>query len=94
MNKQDIDNTSIDSWKGVTIDELKFMRAAALIRLEFQKEILKKKAAATLPSRLSSSGLVSDMASKMSFAQKVMLAFKGVKLASSIISFFRKSKNS
>jgi hypothetical protein len=37
------------AWNGVTIEELKYMRAIALVKLAMQKELLKKKASKTIP---------------------------------------------
>ena len=42
----DTNNTnkgSSTAWNGVTIEELKYMRAVALVKLEMQKELLKNK---------------------------------------------------
>ncbi len=89
MQSENIKN----EWKGVTLDELRFMRASSLIRLEIQKEYLKKKMGETLPFNTQRPGtLMSEISNKLSFAQKALLFFKGIKLTTSLISFFRKSK--
>lgn len=88
MSNQD---TPVEEWKGVTIEELRFMRASALIRLEMQKDYLKRKAVDTLPSGvMGKNGMVAGIAAKMSIAQKVMLAVKGIRLATNLITFFRR----
>lgn len=80
-------------WNGVTIEELKFMRAAALIRLEMQKELLKKKTGETLPFDMSSShGVIGNINRNLTFVQKAILFVKGVRLATGIVSFFKSSK--
>lgn len=89
----EIKESAVDTWKGVTMEELKFMRASALIRLEIQKDYLVRKANETLPMSVSSPvGLLSGMAGKMSLLQKVLLVIKGVKLATNFVSFFRKKR--
>lgn len=80
-------------WNGVTIEELKFMRATALIRLEMQKELLKKKTGETLPFGMTSSqGVIGNINRNLTFVQKAMLFVKGVRLATGIVSFFKSSK--
>lgn len=80
-------------WKGVTLDELRFMRAASLIRLEMQREYLRKKIGETLPINAQNTGaLVNGISGKLSFVQKTLLFIKGVRLTSSLISFFKRSK--
>lgn len=80
-------------WNGVTIEELKFMRATALIRLEMQKELLKKKTGETLPFGMSSShGVIGNINRNLTFVQKAILFVKGVRLATGIVSFFKSSK--
>ena len=37
-----LEQDNANTWNGVTIDELKYMRAASLIRLEMQKDYLKR----------------------------------------------------
>ncbi len=89
----EIKESVVDTWKGVTMEELKFMRASALIRLEIQKDYLVRKANETLPMSVSSPvGILSGMASKMSMLQKVLLVIKGVKLAVNFVSLFRKKR--
>lgn len=89
----EIKESVVDTWKGVTMEELKFMRASALIRLEIQKEYLVRKANETLPMSVSSPvGLLSGMAGKMSMLQKVLFVIKGVKLAINFVSLFRKKR--
>lgn len=81
------------AWKGVTYDELKFMRASSLIRLEIQKSYLKKKIGETLPQNKSNTvGLINGISSKLTFVQKTLLFIKGIKLASSLYSFFKRDK--
>ncbi len=89
----EIKESVVDTWKGVTMEELKFMRASALIRLEIQKDYLVRKANETLLMSVSSPvGLLSGMAGKMSMLQKVLLVIKGVKLAVNFVSLFRKKR--
>lgn len=89
----EIKESVVDTWKGVTMEELKFMRASALIRLEIQKEYLVRKANETLPMSVSSPvGLLSGMAGKMSMLQKVLFVIKGIKLAINFVSLFRKKR--
>ena len=45
----DMNKNNSSAWNGVTIEELKYMRAIALVKLEMQKELLKKKASKTIP---------------------------------------------
>lgn len=91
-NKDTINNSNqSEVWNGVSIEELRFMRASALIRLEMQKEYLKRKTAETLPSNMvGKKGVVNGIAGKMNFVQKAILVIKGVRLANNIISLFRK----
>ena len=93
MNKNNNSNTEtpLKPWNGVTLEELRFMLASALIKLEMQKDYMKKKMSQTLPMQINGkNGLVNGIASKLSFAQKIILAIKGVKLATSIITFLRR----
>ena len=93
LNQNTVEPQAEQAWNGVTIEELKFMRASTLIRLEMQKEYLKKKTAEILPVGMSSStGLVSSINKKLTFAQKAILFIKGAKLAGNVISLFRKSR--
>lgn len=87
--QQNTGNPDKGAWDGYTIEELKFLRATALIRLQFQKERLAQQAGATLPS---GKGLGFGLADKMSFASKVILFIKGLKLANNLFSLFRTSK--
>lgn len=85
--------SSSNAWTGVTIEELKYMRAVALIKLEMQKELLKKKASKTLPqSNTTSQGIIGNINKKLTLVQKIILIMKGVRLASGVISFFKSSK--
>lgn len=89
-NKQE---NSTNVWKGVTIEELKFMRAVAAVKLELQKDLLKNKASETLPAGMSSAqGVSSKINGKLSFIQKALLFVKGVRMATSVVSFFKSSK--
>lgn len=91
MTNDSTENKNV--WNGVTIEELKFMRAAALIRLEMQKELLKKKTGETLPFGVSSSrGVIGHINRNLTFVQKAVLFVKGVRLATGIVSFFKSSK--
>lgn len=91
-NMENMEN-NVETWNGVTIEELRFMRASVLIRMEMQKEFLKKKARETLPGNMNSSGtLVSNISGKLTLAQKMILVFKGAKLAASIYSLFKRNK--
>lgn len=94
MNDIRNNKTATGEWNGVTLDELKFMRAASLIRLEMQKEYLTRKAIETLPIKQDKNGgFIGGLTDKLTFVQKTILFIKGIKLATSIISFFKKSKN-
>lgn len=87
------ETNSANSWNGVTIEELKYMRASSLIRLEMQKEYLKRKIATTMPALSNNKGdAMSGITSKMSFIQKVFLFAKGIRLAVNVINYFRKTK--
>ena len=78
-------------WKGVTIEELKYMRASALIRLEMQKDYLKRKSTEVLPvGSKGMSAMASGISSKMSLAQKIILFAKGAKMAVSLVSLLKK----
>ena len=95
MNKstRNTDSAPNVAWNGVTIEELRFMRASALIKLEMQKSYLKRKAAETLPVGTIGKGAnIAAFSAKMSLIQKVILVAKGMRLASNIVSFFRKNK--
>lgn len=81
------------AWNGVTIEELKYMRAIALVKLEMQKELLKKKASKTIPmGSASTQNIIGNLNNKLTLVQKIMLFMKGVRLASGVISFFKSSK--
>lgn len=89
----EITDSRVVDWKGVTIEELKFMRASALIRLEIQKEYLLKKASETLPHGMTSPmSVVTGVSNKLTLVQKVILFAKGVRLASSVMSFFKNKR--
>lgn len=85
VNNNNMQEPVNEPWKGVTLEELKFMRAKALIRLEMQKEYVKHR----------SSGLVpfvggSGEGAKTSFVQKILLFAKGIKMTSSLFSIFKR----
>lgn len=87
------EHNSENSWNGVTIEELKYMRASALIRLEMQQEYLKRKLATTIPASSNNKGYaLSRLTSKMTLLQKVILFAKGVRLATNVIGYLRKNK--
>lgn len=82
-----------EEWRGVSFEELRLMRASSLIRLEMQKEYLKKKISETLPiNKGNAVGIVGGISGKLTFIQKTLLFIKGVKLASSLFSFLKKNK--
>lgn len=84
-------NTQSEVWNGVTLEELRFMRASALIRVEMQKEYLKRKTAETLPSNFSKNkGVINGFAGKMNFIQKAILIIRGARLVNNLFSLFRK----
>ena len=92
LNNNNESNT-VDTWKGLTIDELKYARASSLIRLEMQKEYLKRKVATTAPILSGNkSNSVKGAASKMTAIQKILLVVKGVRMAKNMISLIKKSK--
>ena len=93
MNTDKNVTQSQTEWKGVTIEELRFMRASALIRLEMQKDYLKRMSADILPNRTNGvSSLVGGISSKMTFLQKILLFAKGAKMAVSLVSLFKKAR--
>lgn len=86
-------NDSSSAWNGVTIEELKYMRAVALVKLELQKELLKNKTREKFPfGSTTSQGLIGGITNKLTLVQKIMLFMKGVRLASSVVTFFKTSK--
>ncbi|MBE6309845.1 MAG: hypothetical protein E7080_02175 [Bacteroidales bacterium] len=88
-----IESNSANSWNGVTLEELKFMRASSLIRLEMQKEYLKRKFTTTIPALSNNkANALSGITSKMTLIQKMFLFAKGVRLAVNVINYFRKTK--
>ena len=88
-----LEQDNANTWNGVTIDELKYMRAASLIRLEMQKDYLKRKVATSIPMLSSEKrGAVSRISSGMTKVQKILLFVKGVRLATNLFSYFKKSK--
>jgi hypothetical protein len=88
-----LEQDNANTWNGATIDELKYMRAASLIRLEMQKDYLKRKVATSIPMLSSEKrGAVSSISSGMTKVQKILLFVKGVRLATNLFSYFKKSK--
>ena len=58
------------AWNGVTIEELKYMRAIALVKLEMQKELLKKKASKTIPmGSASTQNIIGNLNNKLTLVQ-------------------------
>ena len=86
VNNNNMQEPTNEPWKGVTLEELKFMRAKALIRLEMQKEYVKHRSVGLVPfiGGGSSNGV------KTSFAQKILLFVKGVKMAGNLFSLFKR----
>ena len=94
MSRSVKDEKFLNEWNGLTIDELRFMRASSLIRLEIQKEYLKRKIGETTPFGKSSSrgSLLYDFSNKLTLVQKMILVFKGIRVVTSLISFFKRNK--
>jgi hypothetical protein len=88
LNTNDTNKTPIAQWNGVSFEELKFMRAKALIKLEMQKEHLKHKTHSINPFKQASGNKIKS--SKLSFIQRILLFVQGVKMANSIIKLFKK----
>lgn len=83
VNNNNMQEPVNEPWKGVTLDELKFMRAKALIRLEMQKEYVKHRSVGLVP-------FAGGEGAKTSFVQKILLFAKGIKMASSLFSIFKR----
>lgn len=79
-----------DSWKGYTLDEIRYRRAVNLLKMEITRErIMSRKPNAGLGGSFYSS-LLSRVFKSLSLAEYAFVFFKGLKQAEKLIKLFRR----